>query len=524
MTKNDSITSTCEQNQVSTNLVFVILWSLLFTMAYAQAPLYTSNQNQYFLHGLARAGYGYLQEDWLANTIDPTPVFSEIVYWSYQLFSWPPIFYLYFGILAGIYLYSLLGIADQLFGVGNPKTMRWVFLTALITSHSAALDYIFNRFLGLNWTNLFDGGVAGQRLLGVVLQPSTFGVLLLLSIYLFLRGKTWWSLLPLVLAPTIHPTYLLSAGILTSVYMGITLWKDGDWRKATLIGAIALVGVVPILVHTYTTFSPSELDDAMRARELMVDFRIPHHADPATWWHVTVVVKSALIAMAIFLSRGMRLFSLLLIPSLTAIALTLAQVITKSDTLALLFPWRVSTILVPISTSVLLAKFVHMSRARFAPLTRKGAKRIKYVYLLLVMVLALLGTLKSTFNWYQKENRSSQEMMTYVVENRSAGQVYLVPLNMQDFRLETGVPVLVEFKSIPYYDLELLEWYRRVTLAGKLYRAPMKRMGCSTLAELAAEGVTHVVLPYDHTVKNCSALERQYQDWHYEVFKLSPQK
>src|SRR5207237_9961378 len=59
-------------------LLFLIV-TPLFAVAYAEAPLYYSNQNQYFLHGLADAGYGSLDQDWLANTHDPTPVFSGLV-------------------------------------------------------------------------------------------------------------------------------------------------------------------------------------------------------------------------------------------------------------------------------------------------------------------------------------------------------------------------------------------------------------------------------------------------------------
>ena len=67
------------------SLLTFISWAFVFAVIYAQSPLYTSNQNQYFIHGLASAGYGYLQQDWLANTLDPTPVFSFLVKWGYTL-------------------------------------------------------------------------------------------------------------------------------------------------------------------------------------------------------------------------------------------------------------------------------------------------------------------------------------------------------------------------------------------------------------------------------------------------------
>jgi hypothetical protein len=193
------------------NLFFLVLGSTLFTLAYTQAPLYTSNQNQYFLHGLARAGFGFLNEDWLVSTLDPTPVFSKFIEISWRLIPWRPVFHLYYGILAGVYLFSMLGIVNQLWGLSKTRSKRWIFLTILVILHSAALRYVIVSLLGQNWDYLFDGGVAGQRLLGTVLQPSTFGVFLILSIYLFLRSKNYWAILCLLVATTFHPTYLLSA-------------------------------------------------------------------------------------------------------------------------------------------------------------------------------------------------------------------------------------------------------------------------------------------------------------------------
>ena len=56
----------------------------VFAVAYTQSPLYFSNQNQYFVQGLADGGHGHLAADWLANTRDPTPVFSALVTVAYR--------------------------------------------------------------------------------------------------------------------------------------------------------------------------------------------------------------------------------------------------------------------------------------------------------------------------------------------------------------------------------------------------------------------------------------------------------
>src|SRR5580704_7472678 len=60
-----------------------LIWAVISAAAFGLAPLYYSNQNQYFLHGLAAAGRGDLATDWLANTRDPTPPFSAAVTWIY---------------------------------------------------------------------------------------------------------------------------------------------------------------------------------------------------------------------------------------------------------------------------------------------------------------------------------------------------------------------------------------------------------------------------------------------------------
>src|SRR5438105_6292167 len=86
-----------------------LFWAAAFALAYGQAPLYYSNQNQYFLHGLADAGYGSLNEDWLAQTGDPTPIFSALVTVTVRYFH-PWMFYLFHGVLLAVYVAVLLGV------------------------------------------------------------------------------------------------------------------------------------------------------------------------------------------------------------------------------------------------------------------------------------------------------------------------------------------------------------------------------------------------------------------------------
>src|SRR5947209_17367904 len=118
-----------------------LLGAALFTIAYGEAPLYYSNQNQYFLHGLARAGEGLLREDWLANTLDPTPVFSGLVAFTVR-FLHPWAFYVYHVLLLGAYAAAMLGLFWSLAGE-TVAARRWpVFLALLVVVHAALTRWL----------------------------------------------------------------------------------------------------------------------------------------------------------------------------------------------------------------------------------------------------------------------------------------------------------------------------------------------------------------------------------------------
>src|SRR5262245_31544620 len=98
--------------------MWFVVGACVFAAANTQAPLYWSNQNQYFLHGLASAGLGDLRHDWLANTVDPTPVFSKLISWIFR-FTHESVCYLFFAVVLGVYFVSLMNL-----GIGVPNGPR----------------------------------------------------------------------------------------------------------------------------------------------------------------------------------------------------------------------------------------------------------------------------------------------------------------------------------------------------------------------------------------------------------------
>jgi hypothetical protein len=503
-------------------VLILLVGAFLFSLAYAQSPLYTSNQNQYFLHGLSQSGYGFLDEDWLASTRDPTPIFSLIISWSHSLFQSRTIFSVYYLLLSGIYFISLMLIGDLVYQVRSSKFKSLFLAAIIIATHAYLTRLTISKLLGANWDYLFDGGVAGQRLLGTVFQPSLYGVFLLLSIYCFMIEKRFWSVSLLVLTVSIHPTYLLSAAVLTIAYLIIDWINRRSFRSAFILGFSALIGVFPILIYVYGLFVSSTKVDGALAREILVNQRIPHHAIPAEWFDISVIAKLGFIILGVLILRHKKLIIVMGTLLVTALLLTSTQIITNSNTLALIFPWRISTILVPLSTMVLAGSLASKFSAHV-----DNKKSIKFknaavwISMAIMLIFTAAGITKSLISYQENLRSTEQNLFTFIRQNKKRGETYLIPIKMQDFRLETGAPAYVDFKSIPYRDVDVIEWRRRLDLANSIYLTPGGSTFCDHITALFSdEGITGIILPAEHPASSCPGIHLTYQDKYYSLFKL----
>jgi len=493
-----------------------LAWGALLGLAYAQAPLYTSNQNQYFLHGLAQAGRGNLGQDWLANTADPTPLFTGLVQLTAGLLD-ERLFYLYFLLLAAVYLHSLWGIADRLFGLSSSRGRSLLFLATFFVLHSAGLRIALGRFAGGGWEYLFDGGVAGQRLLGTVLQPSTFGVLLLLAVGQFLRGRPYRSAAAAAASALLHPTYLLCAAVLVGSMVWLLYRRERNLRLPLRAGGLALALVLPALIYYALTFLPA----SPAALEILAQVRVPEHAVVAEWFDPAAAVKLAMILLAIYLVRGSPLSGILAVGAGASLLLTFAQLLTGSHSLALLFPWRITTYLVPLASAVL-AGWGARTLADRLGWSVHPIPRVARALGLAAMALSVVSGLGwSALQFAQQQAYPARRVLAFVELQREPGQVYLIPPRLQDFRLVTGAPAMVDFKSIPYRGDQVLEWYDRLRLAELIYRDRVEQVNCERLADAGREyGVTHLLLDQDLLGLDCPWLRRLYVDNSYAVASL----
>ncbi len=569
-----------------------LLLALVFAVSLRQLPLYSSNQNTYFVHGLANAGIGYLKFDWLSQTTDPVPVFSALVSTTTCVFG-ENTFYLYQIIIYGIYAYSILGIGSYIFRFDNLGIKHLSYFVLLVELHTGFLAHflsmapIFHSFAySINPNGILTSGVAGQYILGPFFQPSVFGAFIILSIYFYLRDKYFLAVACLAFAATFHPTYLLSAGVLTGTYLISIVVKDRKYTKAFALCVAALVLVIPILTYSYLSFRPTGPNVYAQAQDILINYRMPHHAKVANWLGKEVFFQIAFVTLALYLVRKAKIFPVLLGSFLSAIILTFIQVLTGNKTLALLFPWRLSVFLVPIASSIIAASIIsnahrilqqslsgnltkliqlvlsissitvfalslfHNLLSSISDQSVSGMKQFfalgfilltasltvpywKQAYLVLlqarvmqvlkstilagIVLLGILGILHIA-RLLSTPKIGVNAFTAFVTSTYQPGNLYLIPHDLEWFRLAAKVPIFVDFKSHPYKDVELLEWFSRVEIA-KNYYISSGDTACNILQEISSKyRITHVISK--SPVSTCGVLHELYRDKDFILYEI----
>ncbi|MEO0410076.1 MAG: DUF6798 domain-containing protein, partial [Cyanobacteria bacterium P01_A01_bin.135] len=213
--------------------------------------------------------------------------------------------------------------------------------------------------------------------------------------------------------------------------------------------------------------------------------------------------------------RRQPLALLLGVPLAAALLGTVVQVLTGSDFIAFVAPWRISVFLVPVATAIILGALV-----KRLPLEQPRWQRFSAIASATVIaILLMVGGAKQWHKWTLTDETSG--MIQYVQETAQSEEVYLVPPDdklLRRFRLATGAPIYINRKSHPYKDVEVIEWSDRLQRAKRFYRVKQPARQCRQMRRFRRAGVTHVVLPTSGEPR-CPQLQPRYQDESYSVYE-----
>ncbi|MGB9674358.1 MAG: DUF6798 domain-containing protein [Anaerolineales bacterium] len=510
------------------NLLLIGL-SILFAISYTQYPLFSSNQNTYFLPGFSCAHVGNLEQDWLANTQDATPLFSILVCQTLRWIHGYAIFYFLYGGCLALYFVTFYKIIQTQLNHSS-AAQKSVTIALIFLLHSAALRFLIGHLIGQNWIYFFEGGLANQRMLGSVFQPSVFGVFLLVSVYFLLKNRYNLAILSLAIATWFHPTYLLPSAMLLIAYMVMIFdkykYSISQQTKSVIFQCsnlllFYLLLISPILIYTLVHFALAPPEISQKAAAILVNYRIPHHADIHTWFNVTSVAQILILTAAIYFARQRPLSLLLMSTSLMGVTLTFIQLISRNNQLALLFPWRISILLMPLSFTILIARSVEKLFSSIEtlpirnPLSQKLKRLLFGLSLGLIVMVTLIGALRQWLDIRRYATAEEIPLYKFVSSHLSPDDLYLVPPKMENFRLASGAASYVDFKSSPYQSEEVLEWYRRLSISNDFFKNP----SCKAIKTLQDENISYIVLPTSVHL-DCTQLRLIYISPAYSVYQL----
>lgn len=497
---------------------FLIVVSILFGVANTQRPLFSENQNTKFLHGMAEAGYGYLAHDWQANTWNPLPVFTYLIAYSQRFFSQYS-FYIYYIILNAIFFLSLFWLVVNMFDIRKGSIKYLIILLILFVIHSELFDVVGYRITAnqISLRDFLTQGLAWQYLNNSYFQPSLFGILFITSILSFRKGKIYLAAFLAALVALFHSASIFIAAMIVISYMLILFFKKRKLKEAFLVGFLAFIVVSPILIQNLQEMMKQRDAIADEALGILVHEVIPFHTLISFWFTNDDLIKIGVMLLGTLLVFKKEEGFIMTTLFMGGLIFSLVQLFTKSDQLALIAPWRVSVVLVPLAVMVIVGYLVSNMPEKWE--SSVSIKRISVTAMLAVIVVT---TVMGGYLHYERlkdyNNLPYALLMQYVKHHKSENDTYLIPSEMAEFRLVTGAPVFITYKSHPYESTEFMTWYHKVKQVDELMSE--KNIDCENLDNIARNNdITHVVLPTEKFF-DCEATHCIYEDSKYCVYEL----
>jgi hypothetical protein len=116
-------------------------------------------------------------------------------------------------------------------------------------------------------------------------------------------------------------------------------------------------------------------------------------------------------------------------------------------------------------------------------------------------------------------------VMDFVKDNSFDEDVYLIPSDLENFRIYTGVPVFIDFKSHPYKDVEVIEWYKRIHLANDFYNQSLNTSDYGTIQALKSitqeYKITGIVVRGNYPNLVNDSINMAFTDGNYTVYKIN---
>ena len=459
--------------------IFFILLSLLFVLTIQIFDIYKGNAN-HLIHSIKEFDDNKLQNDWIANQEHHIPLFAYFNYLLIKVFSSKSIYFIHSILLASCSLFLFL-ISKNLFPklkIRNLYILWFAFFTILYHENS------------------FFSGVAGQSVIDEGYQPASYGILFFIGIYFFLIEKNFLSILFICLGASFHPTYVLHSGFLLLGILGYNFWSK-KYLNCLKIGIIYSLLILPITLFIILNFFTIDKNLIVIGQEILLD-RIPHHADIHNWLSYKDTFFFATYLYSLYLMRNNKRFLIFFsIFGLCPILLSITQYFVNINSLALAFPWRSSVFITPISTIIILSYFlekIKLEEFRF--------KLLSYFFLVITITFFFIKShyIKNLNNEFQNKLALTQEIR----KNFDLIERLLVPTHLHYIRMNSGLPIFIDWKHHAFRYDQIIEWKERVKLADGFFISKSENEKLLKLKKIQdIEFISHILIKKNELKVGC---------------------
>jgi hypothetical protein len=135
-----------------------------------------------------------------------------------------------------------------------------------------------------------------------------------------------------------------------------------------------------------------------------------------------------------------------------------------------------------------------------------------------------VGLYKFIYTYQDKGQSDDYRIMLTIRDLYQPDDIIVVPLKMQEFRLVTGAPIVVEFKAAPHRPDQILQWYERVQQVDHFYSGLPWGEGCYRLEQLTIlYNATHVLVPKEAGFEpDCMVLVAENASYRYYQIATTP--
>ena len=459
-----------------------ILLSFLFVISIQQFALYKGNI-AHLVHAIKEFDSNKLQNDWIANQSNHLPLFSYFNFILIKLFS-EKIIYIIHGILLGSCSLFVFLICKDII----PK-LQGIFYSLI---WFALFIFIFHE-------NSFFTGVAGQDVIDEGYQPASFGVLFFIGYYFFLKNKNFLCVFFICLSATFHPTYVLHSGFFI---LGILAYLLIEKKYSIILSILFyyIFLIAPITIFIILNFLNIDQGSKLLGQEILLN-RIPHHANIHQWLTYKDGIFLGVYFLMLFLTRKtLKFFIPLMVFGFCSIFLSFIQFFINSSSLALAFPWRASVFISPISSMICLSYLINK-------ITIDG-KLFRYLSMLFFILLFCLFFYKSHFNKNLNAKFNHDLLLVKKIKKHyeSIDRI-LIPIRLDFIRMNSGIPIFIDWKHHAFKYNEVIFWKLRIDLAGKFYDSKNLSEQREALKKIQKiEKISHILINKKHLRDDCKSL------------------